>query len=81
MQKGETMASDTPSGPIEMGADMDYREHEQTYSMFLVLSKYFVLVCCALLIAMTAGFFWGFGFISATVLFVLICVVGAFLAR
>lgn len=75
------MASETPSGPIEMGANMDYREHEKTYSMFLVLAKYFTLICVALLIAMTAGFFWGFGFISATVLFVLICAVGAFLLR
>jgi len=75
------MASDTPSGPIEMGAEMDYREHEKTYSMFLVLAKYFTLVCAALLIAMVAGFFWGFGFFSAAVLFVLICAVGGFLLR
>ena len=75
------MASDTPSGPVEMGASMDYREHEKTYSMFLTLAKYFALVCAALLIAMTAGFFWGFGFISATILFVLVCAVGTVLLR
>ena len=75
------MADNTPSGAVEMGAEMDYREHEQTYSMFLALAKYVVLVCAALMIAMTAGFFWGFGFLSAAVLFVLICAVGGFLLR
>ena len=75
------MADNTPTGPLEMGAEMDYREHENTYSMFLTLAKYGTLVCVALLIAMTAGFFWGFGFISAAVLFVLLCAVGGFLLR
>jgi len=81
MQKGAAMADNTPAGAVDTGADMDYREHEKTYSMFLALAKYSALACSAVLIAMAAGFFWGFGFISATILFVLICAVGAFLLR
>jgi len=76
------MADNTPTGPVEMGAEMDYREHEKTYSLFLGLAKYTTLACVALMIAMAFGFFAsGAGFFSATFLFVVICIVGAFLLR
>lgn len=76
------MADNTPTGPVELGADMDYVEHEKTYSLFLGVTKYVTLVTVALLIAMAFGFFVsGAGFFSATILFVLLCVVGAFLLR
>ena len=73
------MADHTPTGPVETGAAMDYAEHEATYSRFVGLAKYGALVCAALLVAMAFGFFTAAGFFSATVLFVLICVVGFFL--
>lgn len=75
------MAEDTPTGPVELGAEMDYSEHEKTYSLFLGLTKYVSLVTAALLLAMAFGFFTSAGFFSATILFILICAVGAYLLR
>lgn len=76
------MADHTPAGPLEMGANMDYAEHEKTYSMFLTLAKYSTLVCVALLIAMAFGFFVSSaGFFSSLILFILICAVGGYLLR
>ncbi len=75
------MADHTPTGPLEMGADMDYKEHERTYTGFLVLAKYGSLAVAALLIAMAFGFFTSAGFFSATVLFLIVCAVGGFLLR
>lgn len=75
------MADHMPTGPLETGAEMDYAEHEKTYNVFLHLTKYGSLVTVALLIAMAFGFFTSAGFVSATILFILICAVGAFLLR
>lgn len=75
------MAEQQPSGPLELGADMDYKEHEHTYSLFLELTKYCSLAVVALLVAMAFGFFTSAGFFSATILFVLICAIGAYLMR
>ena len=75
------MADHSPTGPIEMGAKMDYSEHDRTYSLFIHLVKYGSLVCAALLVAMAFGFFAGGGFVSSTSLFGLICAVGIFLLR
>ncbi|MEO5759783.1 MAG: aa3-type cytochrome c oxidase subunit IV [Mesorhizobium sp.] len=74
------MADHTPTGPVELGAKMDYAEHDRTYAGFLALAKYGSLFCGALLLAMAFGFFAG-GFFSATILFVLILAVGAFILR
>lgn len=76
------MADHTPTGPVELGAEMDYAEHEKTYHRFLVLAKFGSLVVGALLVAMAFGFFFQTaGFFSATVLFILVCAVGYFLLR
>lgn len=75
------MAENTPTGPVELGAEMDYREHEKTYNVFIGLAKYATLTTVALLIAMAFGFFTTAGFFSAAILFVLICAIGAFLLR
>ena len=74
------MAEHTPTGPVELGAKMDYAEHDRTYAGFLTLAKYGSLFCGALLLAMAFGFFAG-GFFSAVILFVLILAVGAFILR
>lgn len=71
------MADHSPSGPVETGAEMDYAEHDRTYNGFLALAKYGSLFCVSLLIAMAFGFFTSAGFISATVLMVLIFAIGA----
>ncbi|MFB9979143.1 aa3-type cytochrome c oxidase subunit IV [Mesorhizobium kowhaii] len=74
------MADHTPTGPVELGAKMDYAEHDRTYAGFLMLAKYGSLFCLAILLAMAFGFFAG-GFFSATILFVLILAAGAFILR
>lgn len=74
------MADHTPAGPAELGADMDYSEHERTYNAFTMLAKYGSLVCAAILIAMAFGFFVG-GFVSAIIVFILVCIVGALVLR
>ena len=75
------MADHSPTGPVETGAAMDYREHEKTYSMFLAMAKYGTLHTIALMIAMAFGFFTSAGFFSALILFVLISAVGIYLLR
>lgn len=75
------MADHTPTGPVELGANMDYAEHERTYKGFVALAKYGSLTCAALLIAMAFGFFTTAGFFSATILFILILVVGGYILR
>jgi hypothetical protein len=75
------MADETPTGPVEMGAEMDYAEHDKTYHRFLLLAKFGSLVCGGLLAAMAFAFFTTAGFFSATVLFILICAAGYFLLR
>lgn len=75
------MADNTPTGPVELGAEMDYVEHEKTYEVFLAVVKYGSLITVAILVAMAFGFFTSAGFFSAAVLFILISVVGAFLLR
>jgi hypothetical protein len=75
------MADHSPTGPVETGAQMDYPEHEKTYSAFIALAKYGTLFCVALLIAMAFGFFTAAGFFSSTILLILICAVGGFLLR
>ena len=74
------MADHTPTGPVELGAQMDYAEHDRTYKAFLSLAKYGSLVCAAILLAMAFGFFVG-GFFSATILFILVVAAGAFILR
>ena len=75
------MADHTPTGPLEMGAPMDYPEHDRTYHGFLAFAKYGTLHCIALLIAMAFGFFTSAGMFSAVVLFILISAVGILLLR
>jgi Bacterial aa3 type cytochrome c oxidase subunit IV len=75
------MADHTPTGPAELGAQMDYAEHDKTYRLFVTLTKFGSLVVGALLISMGFLFFASGGVFSSTVLFIVICVVGYFLLR
>ncbi|AZO04770.1 aa3-type cytochrome c oxidase subunit IV [Mesorhizobium sp. M2A.F.Ca.ET.037.01.1.1] len=74
------MADHTPAGPVELGAQMDYAEHDRTYKAFLGLAKYGSLVCAAILIAMAFGFFVG-GFFSGLIVFILITAIGTLILR
>lgn len=75
------MADHSSNGPVELGADMDYAEHERTYIGFLALTKYGTMALIALMIAMAFGFFGGGGFISATILFVIVTAAGSYFLR
>ena len=59
------------TGPLEVGASMDYSEHDKTYGRFLGLAKWGAVACAGLMAAMAFGFFVG-GFLSGSLLFVLI---------
>ncbi|PRD42763.1 aa3-type cytochrome c oxidase subunit IV [Phyllobacterium phragmitis] len=72
------MAEHHDTAPAELGAPMDYAEHEKTYSGFLAVAKWGSVAVIAVLIAMAFGFFVG-GFFSGTVLFILICLAAWFL--
>lgn len=75
------MVEKTPTGPVELGAEMDYKEHDHTYSLFLLIAKYSSLHIIALLVAMAFGFFTKAGFFSSFILFVVISVVGIMAIR
>ena len=60
------MAEHTHSAGAELGAPMDYREHERTYSGFITLTKISILASIASLLSLAlfsfgggAGFWWG----------------------
>lgn len=65
----------------ELGAEMDYPEHEKTYALFLTLAKYGTVHIVALLIAMAFGFFTTAGFFSAFILFILLSALGYYFLR
>jgi hypothetical protein len=66
------------TGPLEVGAAMDYSEHEKTFAGFVNLAKYGTLACVALMIAMAFGFFAG-GLVSGTAIWIIVMVAGYFL--
>jgi hypothetical protein len=74
------MAKHHDAGPAEMGAPMDYAEHEKTYQGFVALCKWGTVAVVAVLMAMAFGFFAG-GWFSATILFFLICAIAWFILR
>ena len=69
------------TGPVETGAEMDYPEHEKTYSMFLALAKYTTLAVVVLQIGMAVGFFTAAGFITSTILTIILLAVGYYVLR
>ena len=68
-------AHNTDTGPLEIGAPMDYAEHQKTYGNFLKLARYGTIGCIALMVAMAFGFFVG-GKISGLIVFALVCAAG-----
>lgn len=76
---GEKQMAEHHSGPVELGASMDYAEHRKTYNFFINATKYGAMMLVALLIAMAVGFFTTAGFVFATLLFVVLSVVGFYL--
>lgn len=73
--------ADHAEGPAEVGASMDYAEHEKTYAMFLAGAKYGTLLIVTLLIAMAFFFFTGAGFFSSLILYVILSAIGVYILR
>ncbi len=67
------------AGKLEHEAAMDYAEHVRTYENFLWLTKWVVVFCAALLVAMAAGFFGGMGLAGGTLVFIVLMVAAYFL--
>jgi len=76
---GENQMAEHHSGPVEVGASMDYPEHHKTYNFFINATKYGTMMLVALMIAMAVGFFTTAGFVFSTLLFVVLSVVGFYL--
>ena len=67
------------SGPVEVGASMDYAEHDKTYSGFIFAAKYGSMAIAVLLVCMAIGFFTTAGFVFSTLLFVVLTALGFYL--
>ncbi len=72
--------SEHHTGPAEVGAAMDYPEHEKTYNGFLNVAKYGTVVIVALLVAMAAGFFTAGGWVGGVFTFIILAAAGIILA-
>jgi hypothetical protein len=66
------------SGPVEVGAEMDYAEHDRTYNGFISVAKYGSMMIAILMICMAAGFFTKAGFLFSTLLFIVLNIIGFF---
>jgi len=70
------MSENVSSDPtIEHGAEMDYAQHESTYSTFLALTKWGIIFNIVLMIAMAIGFFGGGGLFGGILAFVVLGIV------
>lgn len=68
--------SEHHTGPLEVGAPMNYAEHEKTYNKFLSGMKYGTMLTCILMIAMAAGFFTSAGLLGGFVVFIVLSAAG-----
>lgn len=72
------MAEHHATAPAELGAPMDYNEHEKTYAGFTTVFKWGTVALAALMVAMAFGFFVG-GFFSGLIVFILVCAAAWFI--
>ena len=70
---GEIMAEHTHSGPVEVGAPVDYAEHQRTFAGFVTMTKIGALATIAIVQSLTLfgiaahGFWLGVLMIAADV--------------
>jgi hypothetical protein len=81
MDQREGLMDDHHSRPAEIGAAMDYAEHEKTYEFFLAAAKWGTMSVIVLMIAMAAGFYGGAGLLGSLIVFIVLNVAGVFLLR
>ena len=65
------MAEHTHSGPAELGAPMDYPEHQRTFSAFISMTKIIAIGSAITLIALALYGFGSGGFWLGTLLILL----------
>ncbi|MCB1386079.1 MAG: aa3-type cytochrome c oxidase subunit IV [Nitratireductor sp.] len=58
---------------------MDYQEHQNTYGLFLWLTRWTVIACLGLLVAMMFGFFGGGGLIGGIAAYIVLMAIAFFL--
>ena len=77
MEAADPLLEPDPVQPVslEKAAQMDYPEHEETYSLFLTITKWGVIVNLVLLIAMAIGFYGGGGLVGGLLAFVVLMIV------
>jgi hypothetical protein len=68
------MAEHTHSGPAELGAPMDYAEHERTYARFVALTRIVILAGVVTLVALAIYGFGSGGFWLGSLLIILMSV-------
>ena len=68
------MAEHLPAGPAEVGAPMDYGEHERTYSGFISLTKVIILATADTMLALTLFAFGRGGFWLGSLLLLLVMI-------
>jgi hypothetical protein len=71
------MAEHTHTGPAELGAPMDYAEHERTYARFVGLAKIFILGSVVTMLALALYGFGSGGFWLGSLLTILMIVAAA----
>jgi hypothetical protein len=69
-----SMVEHLQSGPSELGAPMDYAEHERTYAMFLTAAKLGVVSTVDTLIALALFSFGSGGFWLGTIVLILMAI-------
>ncbi len=73
--------SEHHTGPVEVGAEMNYAEHEKTYNGFLAMARYGTMLLCVLMLAMVAGFFASAGLFGGLIVFLVLSAAGFILLR
>lgn len=71
----------TPEFDINHPAEMDYPEHQRTYSRFLALTKWGSAVIIAILVGMLVGLIMGAGVIASVASFAIVLAVAWFVFR
>ncbi|MEF2550456.1 aa3-type cytochrome c oxidase subunit IV [Aurantimonas sp. A2-1-M11] len=69
-----------PTYDINNPADMDYPEHERTYSGFLTATKWGSIAVIAIVLGMLVGLMAGGGFLGGIGTFVIILAIAYFVA-
>lgn len=72
---GRSMA-ETQNYDVDHPAEMDYREHEKTYELFLLVVRWGIVSVVAILAGMAVGLLAGGGAIGGFVTFLIILGIG-----